>query len=395
MSERWLSVTISGYDTYQVSSMCRVRNSKGKVMSPTQQGHVHLSNNGKTLKMYVSILGCLAFHGSRPSKDHTVDHIDRNWQNNNVENLRWASKSEQAQNSDKSRAVGTRMIHRISAAVAPTIFNSIAEAAKHFGLKKTTLHGRFSRHSEIRIGGGVLTYAPVKPVDPLTVKTIPDWMCPEANSVRLSRCGLVYTSKQWRVGSLQGRPHKYYSVNIGGTLYLVHRLIAAAYLGKPDDPRKIYVNHKDGNGFNNAVENLEWVTPSENNQHAVDTGLTKTTAVVQYSLDGVRLQEFASVQRAADAVSGVFQNITHACTNKRPSAYGFMWSYKEGAPASRPPICRGSKRREVRQYDLSGALMATFESGRVAAKALGFSAPQICMCCKGTKKLGEFTLELV
>ena len=43
----------------------------------------------------------------------------------------------------------------------------------------------------------------------------------------------------------------------------VHRLVAEAFIEKPDD-EKCWVDHIDGNRSNNNVENLRWVTPSEN-----------------------------------------------------------------------------------------------------------------------------------
>jgi len=54
--------------------------------------------------------------------------------------------------------------------------------------------------------------------------------------------------------------------------FLAHRLVAFAFLESPKEGQ-IQVNHKDGNPLNNNYTNLEWVTPKENTQHAVKTGL--------------------------------------------------------------------------------------------------------------------------
>jgi hypothetical protein len=56
--------------------------------------------------------------------------------------------------------------------------------------------------------------------------------------------------------------------------WLVARLIARTFIGLPED--KMTVNHKDGNRFNNNVENLEWLSLTDNIRHAFKTGLMPT-----------------------------------------------------------------------------------------------------------------------
>ena len=55
----------------------------------------------------------------------------------------------------------------------------------------------------------------------------------------------------------------------------LHRIVASSFCLKEVEATE--VNHIDGNKANNRADNLEWVTKSENMNHAYRTGLQRTT----------------------------------------------------------------------------------------------------------------------
>lgn len=59
--------------------------------------------------------------------------------------------------------------------------------------------------------------------------------------------------------------------------WFVHRIVGVAFIPNPNNRETI--NHKDGNKANNNVDNLEWATRLENNQHAWNTGLVNNSGV--------------------------------------------------------------------------------------------------------------------
>lgn len=88
--------------------------------------------------------------------------------------------------------------------------------------------------------------------------------------------GVVYdnANKKWVSPTL--RPDGYVVINLAGPdgtkRCLVHRIIAMVFM-PIKHPKKYQVNHINGDKANNFITNLEWVTGSENMQHATTTGL--------------------------------------------------------------------------------------------------------------------------
>ena len=94
----------------------------------------------------------------------------------------------------------------------------------------------------------------------------------------MNQYGIFGWQRKWKHLNVGANGYLNCSVRIGNRknkILTVHREVAKAFISNPYN--KCCVNHIDGNKLNNNVNNLEWVTHSENNFHSYRNELSKVS----------------------------------------------------------------------------------------------------------------------
>ena len=109
----------------------------------------------------------------------------------------------------------------------------------------------------------------------------------------------------------------------------IHRLVAKTFI--PNNNNYSFVNHKNGKKLDNNMNNLEWCTPKQNTQHALNNKLAGKNCkkVAQYSMENKLIAKFDSIKEAEQKTGVSNKHISTVCTGKRNSTGGYKWKYTD------------------------------------------------------------------
>ena len=114
----------------------------------------------------------------------------------------------------------------------------------------------------------------------------------------------------------------------------VHRMVAETFIENPKHLRE--VDHINANKADNRVENLRWVSSTDNKLLAIDKGLWKSNErhwfgprkpIIAIDLETGKEQEFISLNQA-EKVFG--KHIVDVLKGRRSQTHGHFFKYKGG-----------------------------------------------------------------
>lgn len=262
---------IRGFEKYQVSNTGLVKNVKhGKVTRGNKHDNywrinLYVEGSKRYEKRIHNLVADAFLKAPENAEALTIDHIDRDTSNNSVGNLRWASRSMQA-------------INRVMP----------------LNLRRNTQHSPPHDMKWMEVPSQ-------------TAKGQTGWYVSEDG------CWLHYRGKPMQNYRFFAKPrqavlHKtkgYMTFSIMKSNIYAHKIVAAAWIGEKQDTEFV-IDHIDENKRNNNVNNLRYVSKSQNAMHSK----VKRVCIEVENISTSEVMHFASVNEAARQLGLNTRNIS-------------------------------------------------------------------------------------
>ena len=197
--------------------------------------------------------------------------------------------------------------------------------------------------------------------------------------------------------------------SVGTKHHKVHRLVAEAFIHNDDPEKKKEVNHKDCNPSNNHVDNLEWVSRSENVKHSYATNKNRKSSATKRSKpifgrkvgsdvnEWVKYKSSMDAGRKLDIDSGTIRS---CCRGERKTTKGYEFKYEamnmNSADNIKPGRSFGNQPKSILGRKFTKKKSSTdsdewirYESIQEAARKLSIDASTVSACCRGKSKTAK------